>query len=94
MTEKTWVEILKKAETARAHEAHKENAFKKFALSMRRILTFELLIGIIAALILYVGFGWNELQRTLLSWIIGITMVSTMITFMVNRYNKLLHFKR
>ena len=94
MAEKTWVEILNKAEKAQAHEKHKKNVFKKFTLSLRRLLTFELLIGIIAAFMLYVGFGWNELQRTLLSWIIGITMVSTMITFMVNRYNKLLHFKR
>jgi hypothetical protein len=94
MTEKTWAEILKKAEKAQAHETHKKNVFKKFTLSLRRFLTFELLIGIVAALILYAGFGWTELQRILLSWIIGITMVSTMITFMVNRYNKLLHFKK
>ncbi|MBW2995816.1 hypothetical protein KY332_00790 [Candidatus Woesearchaeota archaeon] len=90
-----WEDILKKASIkAKAQELHERNALKKFVNTLKRLLTVELLIGIIAAFSLYAYFGWEQLFRTLLNWTIGITLASTVVTFMVNRYKKLLHLRK
>ncbi len=92
MTEKRWEDIVKEAALrTRATEVHKRKAFVKYVSLLKKLVTVELLIGVVAAFSLYMEFGWKELERTLLSWIIGITLVATIITFMISRYNKITH---
>jgi len=93
MDKDKWEELVNQTEQRmHAREKHKNKLFEKYVTVLRRLITVELLIGIIAAFSMYMQFGWVELERTLLSWIIGITMVSTIITFMIDRYKKITHF--
>jgi hypothetical protein len=95
MAKERWEDILKKADVrARAQEAHERHTLRKFVDTLKKLLTVELLIGMIAAFSLYVYFGWEQLFKTLLNWTIGITLASTVVTFMVNRYKKLLHLRK
>ncbi len=90
-----WEAVLKDAAyKARAKELREKNVLKKFVISLKKLLTIELLVGIIAAFSLYMYFGAEELFRTLLSWTIGITLATTVVTFMVNRYKRLLQIAR
>ncbi|MBR9691989.1 hypothetical protein GOV06_04325 [Candidatus Woesearchaeota archaeon] len=91
-TRSEWAELIKHAaRKERAKEIHERNVLRKFVITLKKLLTVELLIGLIAALSLYIFFGWAELARTLLNWIIGITLATTVVAFMINRYKKLLH---
>ncbi|MEE9525194.1 MAG: hypothetical protein V3V78_01135 [Candidatus Woesearchaeota archaeon] len=90
-----WEKMVRKADfKARQQVMHERNALRRFVNTLKRALTFELLIGLIAAFSLYVYFGWDALFKTLLNWVIGITMVSTVITIMVDKYKKLLHLNK
>ena len=94
MSESNWESILKKAAAkAKAQEVHHKNVVEKFVDVLKKVLTFELFIGLLAAFVLYLYFGWEALFKTFLSWIIGITMVSTIITIMIDKYKKILHLK-
>jgi uncharacterized membrane protein len=95
MVKRSWENVVKDATfQARARELRRKNALKKFVSALKKLLTVELLIGLIAAFSLYVYFGAEELFRTLLSWVIGITLATTVITFMVDRYKKVLQVAR
>lgn len=90
-----WEEILKNAsQKARAHEIHHKHTIRKIVDTLKKLLTVELLIGLLAAFSLYKFYGTAELFKTLLNWTIGITLATTVVTFMVNRYKKLLHVRR
>ncbi len=96
MTKKSeWETVLKDAAyRARAKELREKNALKRLVSSLKKLLTIELLVGVVAAFSLYVYFGAEELFRTLLNWTIGITLATTVVTFMVNRYKRLLNIAR
>jgi type IV secretory pathway VirB2 component (pilin) len=95
MAKNEWEGIVKKAaiKSAIKSDNQKKNIFEKYAESLKGLVTVELLVGIIAAFSMFILFGWDELERTLLSWIIGITLVMTILTYMANRYKKITHFE-
>ncbi|MBD3354744.1 hypothetical protein GF361_02035 [Candidatus Woesearchaeota archaeon] len=95
MTKKSeWEEMIKRAAVkAKEKELHEKRTLRKFVDSLKTVLTMELLVGVFAAFSLYIFFGWNDLFKVLLSWTIGITMVSTVVTLMVDRYKKLIHLR-
>ena len=87
-----WEKVIKHAEIRMREKSYKEkDFFTKVVDTAKKFLTVELLVGIIAAFSMYMQFGWLELERTLLSWIIGITLVATLLTVMVNRYRRITH---
>ena len=95
MVKSRWEDIIKDAAVrARAKELQEKRAIIKFISTLKKLLTIELLVGIVAAFSLYVYFGAEELFRTLLNWTIGITLATTVVTFMINRYKKILNLVR
>lgn len=87
-----WEKVIKHAEIRMKEKSYRDKTpLDKFLETTKKFLTVELLVGIIAAFSMYMQFGWLELERTLLSWIIGITLVATLMTVMVNRYRKITH---
>ena len=87
-----WEDFTKEAgQNRRVYDAKKKRFFEDYLSNLKKFLTVEIIIGIIAAFLLYTRFGIAELQRTILSWIIGITLVMTIVTAMMNRYKKIFH---
>ena len=60
-----------------------------FKNNFKSILSIPIAIGIIAAIVMYYQFGWIELQKILLSWTIGLTLLATIVT-LLERYTKIL----
>lgn len=87
-----WEDFVKEVDqNRRIYNAKKKRLFEDYLSNLKKFLTLEIIIGIVAAFLLYTRFGIVELQRTILSWIIGITLVMTIVTAMMNRYKKIFH---
>ncbi len=87
-----WEDFIKETERNRmVYEAENKLKFEKYLTSLKGLLTLEIVIGFMAAFLLYTRFGMAELQRIVLSWIIGITLVMTIVTAMINRYKRIFH---
>ena len=88
----SWEELLKKADSSvRAREIREKKAFKKYADVLLSLVPIQMLIGVLAAIYFYLRFGWQDLEKVLLSWIIGLTLAATIVTFMINKYKKVTH---
>ena len=80
----------KKEEHAKAYEKYKrDESFAFFKSNFKSIISIPIIIGVIAAIVMYYRFGWIELEKTLLSWTIGLTLLATIVT-LLERYTKLL----
>ena len=90
MSEKEWEHFVNKSSLRDKHTNIRGNSlFYKVVETLRRIVTIELLIGVIAAFSYYMLFGAADLEKTLLSWVIGLTLASTMLTLMIGRYKRI-----
>ena len=66
----------------------KEQSVKKIKKQLSRLISIPIGIGILAAAFTYHRFGWMFLEQILLSWIIGATIITTVIAVM-ERYGTL-----
>lgn len=66
----------------------KELAFRKIFRRAIALISVQLILGFGAGYLMYILFGWEELAKSVLSWVIGLTLVATMITAFLNRYHK------
>ena len=72
-------EELKKRKKVRSVDLKKLNKF----------ISVPIIVGVLAAMITYQQYGWDFLKRTLLSWTIGVTIVTTVIAIMEKHSRKL-----
>jgi hypothetical protein len=88
-TVKGWAELIKEADAkVRAREIKEKRAFRKYTNVLLKLVPIQVLIGIVAAFYFYMRFGWSDLEKTLLTWIIGLTLSATIVTVMINKYKK------
>ena len=91
---KSWEQIIKETERSiKRRDQYKHSLLGRYVSMLRKLVTIELLVGITAAFSMYMQFGWEELEKTLLSWIIGLTIAATLVTFMIERYKKITQIK-
>jgi len=88
---KSWEDILKNAVKGhgKSEEIKKKRVLEEFVSHLRAHVKFEIVIGLFAAYLLYYLFGFDVLIKTLLSWAIGITLVATVITSLINKYKRI-----
>ena len=72
-----------------SEEVKKKKILEEFVSHLKNHIKFEIVIGIVAAYLLYLLFGFDVLIKTLLSWAIGITLVATVITSLLNKYRRI-----
>lgn len=91
---KSWEQIVKETEKSmKRRDQHRHSLLGRYVSMLRKLMTIELLVGVTAAFSMYMQFGWEELEKTLLSWIIGLTIAATLVTFMIGRYKKITHIR-
>ena len=81
---RTWEEEVKYAmhhkDTIQAMRERKEKLEKK--KNLRKLVPIPILVGVLAALIMYGVFGSRVLLENFLSWIIGLTIIATIIAYL------------
>ncbi len=78
-------QILKRRLT---RERKQPDPVKKLAKNLKRSLPIPIIIGIAASLVMYKLYGSETLIETLLSWIIGMTLITFIITSVLSKYEK------
>jgi hypothetical protein len=89
-----WGRLVKEAAAREKVREFNERraANRRYIDILKKLVTLELLIGIIAAYSYYMLFGAQELEKTLLSWVIGLTLASTLIALTMKRYGRITRF--
>ncbi|MCD6575684.1 MAG: hypothetical protein J7K73_00825 [Nanoarchaeota archaeon] len=94
MLKKAWEKYkLKKAQQYKHGESYerlkREESIEFITKHFKSIISIPIVIGVIAAMIMYKEFGWQKLEEVLLSWTIGLTIIATIVT-LLERYTKLI----
>jgi len=63
----------------------KRDAKKAFASKVKGWIPIQSIIGITAVIILYNRYGFEALEKTILEWTIGVTVVAFIVTHLVAR---------
>ena len=78
-------ELLKRRLTS---EVKKEKAFDVLIRKLKTSIPIQIVIGIAACFLMYMLMGWEKLIETLLGWVIGMTIIATIITSILSKYQK------
>lgn len=79
-----------KEEHGKSYERLKfEESLEFLERHFKSIISIPIIIGFIAAFIMYKEFGWEKLEEVLLSWTIGLTIIATIVT-LLERYTKII----
>jgi len=77
-------------EHGRSYERLKrENSIDFLKNHFKGVVSVPILIGVLAAIVMYKEFGWIKLEEVLLSWTIGLTVLATIVT-LLERYTKII----
>jgi len=71
MTKRVWLDYQKKKK--------KNDVLLYFNNNIKKIITIPIVIGFFASAIMYLKYGWEILEQTLLSWTIGVTIIVTIV---------------
>lgn len=90
MDEKKWEERLNNILSKRrqVNKRRKDVALKNFFKSMFALVSVEIVLGCIAAYLMWRLYGVMELLKIILSWTIGMTIMTTFVTALLRKYHK------
>ncbi len=75
---KEWEKVIKSEFRKYGREMEQRTVFQQLRFS-RRYISIPIILGVWASIFIYFRFGGEELLRTLLSWVVGVTIVATVI---------------
>lgn len=81
-------QLLKRRLTRERKEPKKEDFLKKLTKNLKKTLPIPIMMGIVACLLMLMFFGAKQLFETLLSWIIGMTLIAFLITSVLSKHEK------
>jgi len=89
MSDEKWEEWIRKQIEKKkvVLEVKQKRDLKKYLSTIKGLITIEIIIGLLAVFFMFYKFGGDKLIETLLDWIIGITIVTTIIVI-IGRYGK------
>lgn len=82
---KEWHDLVRQSKDNRFYKIEKKREWKKFIHTFRVLTPIPIIIGFVAAIMTWNFYGPDELTKILLSWIIGITLVTTVIAGMLGK---------
>ena len=57
----------------------REERLREKRKKLKRYLSIPIIIGLLACVLFIYRFGWTELEKSVYSWLIGITFISTLV---------------
>ncbi len=87
---KSWEEIVTYAlhnkDTIEAMRERRKQ--KEHYKNLKRLVPIPIIIGVLAALIMYNMYGGEAVFKAFLSWVIGLTLIVTIITYLPKNIGK------
>jgi hypothetical protein len=83
-----WAYEVNRAAQLRTVQRHKARAlkFKYYDNVLSNLMPVPLLIGATAIILIVYFYGWQDLGKLALSWIVSITIISTLVYHMFKRF--------
>jgi len=83
MAEK-WEHIVREAlaNQDRIAQERRKREIRESYIRIKALIPLSVLIGVVAFYLMISIYGWREILKTLLSWIVGVTIVTTIIALM------------
>ncbi len=69
-------------------EEKEKIAFHAIVSKLKKCIPAQIILGSAAAIILYTEFGLDALIRTVLEWVLGVTIVAFIVTHVFARYRR------
>ena len=73
-------------DTIKAMRERKEKIEKK--RNIRKLVPIPILVGVLASLLMYYFYGGDVLFKSFLSWVIGLTLIATIIAYLPKNLGK------
>ena len=79
-----WSEIVRYALNHQdtVKEMREKRQKQEYKKRLRKLIPIPIIVGLIAALVMYMLYGGHELFKSLLTWIIGLTFIATIIAYL------------
>ena len=71
----------------REQRIRKLKAKRAIRSHIKRLISIPIIIGAVASVVLYLRFGWEVLEQTLLSWTIGLTILAAILAI-IEKYGR------
>tara|TARA_Y100000310_G_C20338152_1_gene648502 strand:- start:140 stop:424 length:285 start_codon:yes stop_codon:yes gene_type:complete len=72
--------------TIKGMQERREKLEKK--KNIRKLVPIPILVGVLAAVLMYYIYGGDALLRSFLSWVIGLTLIATIIAYLPKKLGK------
>ncbi len=89
LTIKEWHNLVKQTQDSRIYKSEKKREWKKFIHTFRVLTPIPIIIGVTAAIITWKIYGPDELTKIILSWTIGITLITTFVATLLGKIQKI-----
>lgn len=81
MSKEEWAAMIERG--IRRHELARARSRRKVLRHLRHFLPVPILIGLVASVLYVRVWGWASFLQALLSWVVGITLVTTLLAIFV-----------
>ena len=89
LTIKEWHNLVKQTRDNRIYKIEKKREWRHFTHMFRILTPIPIVIGLAAAIITWRIYGPDELTKIILSWTIGITLITTFVATLLGKIQKI-----
>jgi hypothetical protein len=83
-----WAYEINRASQLRFSQKAKARAlkFRYYDVFLSKLMPLPILIGLTAIILIVYFYGWQDLGKLALSWIVSVTIISTLVYHMFKRF--------
>jgi hypothetical protein len=88
MSPEQWAYEINRAMQVRTAQKTKARSlkFRYYENVLSRLMPVPILVGITAIILIVYFYGWQDLGRLALSWVVSVTIISTLMYHMFKRF--------
>lgn len=88
VTPEQWAYEIKRAKKVRAAQKTRARRlkFRYYDKILSKLMPLPIIIGLTAIVLLMYIYGWRELGKLALSWVVSVTIISTLVYHMFKKF--------
>ncbi|MBN1646116.1 hypothetical protein JW868_03715 [Candidatus Woesearchaeota archaeon] len=83
LNEEEWENFVRYNIQEKQIRQKKEKEEKRRRIMLKKLVPIPIALGMIAGVYYLVRFGWIEFEKMFISWLVGITLVAAIVTWIV-----------
>jgi len=90
LTIKEWEELIRRNKYHKVYDVEQKRDWNRLARTLRKLVPIPVVLGFIASFITVKLYGWNELIKTVLGWVVGMTLITALIVGFMGKIQQIL----